>query len=89
MALWGGAIAVLIIALQSWVITLAPDKAEFASALYVMAFNIGIGGGAMAGGLLLERLGTPSLLSTGMVIAFAGLMIWAWAQRQVRATCGE
>ncbi|WP_084790227.1 MFS transporter [Candidatus Sodalis sp. SoCistrobi] len=89
MALWGGAIAVLIIALQSWVITLAPDKAEFASALYVMAFNIGIGGGAMAGGLLLERLGAPSLLSTGMVIAFAGLMLWAWAQCQARAACGE
>ncbi|MBT9431910.1 MFS transporter [Candidatus Sodalis endolongispinus] len=87
MALWGGAIAVSIIALQSWVITLAPDKAEFASALYVMAFNVGIGGGAMAGGLLLERLGSPGLLSTGMIIAIAGLMIWAWAQHQARAAC--
>ncbi|AHF78995.1 Major facilitator superfamily transporter [Sodalis praecaptivus] len=85
MAVWGSAIALLIIGLQSWVIALAPDNAEFASALYVMAFNIGIGGGAMAGGLMLERLGSASLLYAGIGIALAGLMVWAWTARARRA----
>lgn len=85
MAVWGSAIALLIIGLQSWVIALAPDNAEFASALYVMAFNIGIGGGAMAGGLMLERLGTASLLYAGIGIALAGLMVWAYTARAWRA----
>lgn len=65
MVIWGAAIAMLIIGLQSWVIELAPGQAEAASALYVMTFNIGIGAGAMSGGLWMDSYGPGALLQAG------------------------
>jgi predicted MFS family arabinose efflux permease len=51
-ALWGAAFTALPACLQSAVLRVAPDSADSASALYVVAFQIGIGGGALAGSIL-------------------------------------
>jgi MFS transporter, DHA1 family, L-arabinose/isopropyl-beta-D-thiogalactopyranoside export protein len=68
MALWGGSISSLIVGLQGWVLKLAPDRADAASALYVAAFNIGIGSGAMLGGLSLDVAGYKAVLAVGGAI---------------------
>jgi DHA1 family L-arabinose/isopropyl-beta-D-thiogalactopyranoside export protein-like MFS transporter len=68
MILWGGSISALIVGLQGWILELAPRRADAASALYVAAFNIGIGGGAMIGGLSLDVAGYKAVLAAGIVI---------------------
>jgi predicted MFS family arabinose efflux permease len=76
MIAWGISIAMLIIGLQGWVLELAPEQPDAASALYVAAFNIGIGAGAMIGGLVLEAGSYRSVLWTGIglgVLACAAL----------------
>ncbi|CAB3805435.1 MFS transporter [Pararobbsia alpina] len=61
MALWGGSISALTVGLQGWILKFAPERADAASALYVAAFNIGIGSGAMIGGLSLDRRASTQL----------------------------
>lgn len=68
MILWGCSIAVLIIGLQGRVLELVPEQPDAGSALYVAAFNIGIGAGAMVGGLVLEGDGERAVLWTGIAI---------------------
>ena len=50
--IWGGCAAVLPPMLQAAVIRACPQRAEYASALYVTAFQIGIVSGALGGGAL-------------------------------------
>jgi DHA1 family L-arabinose/isopropyl-beta-D-thiogalactopyranoside export protein-like MFS transporter len=68
MALWGASISVLIIGLQGWVFELVPKQADAGSALYVAAFNLGIGAGAMVGGLVLEAGNERAVLWTGITL---------------------
>jgi len=89
LVLWGGAISMLIVGLQSWVLELAlADEADAASALYVAAFNVGIGAGALAGGLALAGAGVHGVLATSAaigVLALGGLAIVAGLPRTNRA----
>lgn len=47
----------------------APERRDAASALYTTAFNIGIGGGALVGGLLFEAFGVASIPLAFVVMA--------------------
>ncbi|MDN7597973.1 MFS transporter [Burkholderia multivorans] len=76
MALWGMSIAVLIVGLQSWVIEIAPDKADVASSLYVAAFNLGIGSGALFGGIALSKAGSDAVLMTGSLLGGLASLIF-------------
>jgi MFS transporter, DHA1 family, L-arabinose/isopropyl-beta-D-thiogalactopyranoside export protein len=71
MLLWGASISVLIIGLQGWVLELAPEQPDTASALYVAAFNLGIGSGALVGGLILPVAGEQAVLWTGIMLGSA------------------
>jgi predicted MFS family arabinose efflux permease len=51
--LWGAGFTALPISLQAAVLRVAPEMPDTASSLYVVAFQIGIGGGALAGSALL------------------------------------
>jgi predicted MFS family arabinose efflux permease len=51
-ALWGVAFAALPVTLQASVLRLGATAPDTASSFYVAAFNLGIGGGALTGGLL-------------------------------------
>ncbi len=51
---WGGAFTTLPVTLQGGVLRVAPAVSDVASAVYVVAFQIGIGGGAFVGGLLVD-----------------------------------
>ena len=76
---WGAGFIALPICLQATVLRVAAPIPDTASALYVVAFQIGIGGGALLGALLLGgdgRLGmlpvvALSLITAGSVLAAA------------------
>lgn len=62
---WGLGFAVVPVSLQSAILRVAPHAQDAASAVYVVAFQIGIGGGALAG----ERLVGAGQLGTLPVVA--------------------
>jgi predicted MFS family arabinose efflux permease len=73
--LWGLAIGVVPPLLQTRMLHAAPARfRETASAFYTTAFNIGIGGGALLGSLLLGTLGLAAL-----PFAFAGILVLSLA----------
>ena len=72
--------------LQSSVLMVAPSKfRDLSTAIYSSAFNIGIGGGALVGGLMLTHLGImslPTFFLSGMAIA---LVVARAARRMLEA----
>lgn len=91
MVLWGGSISMLIVGLQGWVLTLAPSAPDTASALYVAAFNFGIGFGAATGGVALIYTGYTGVLVGGIgigTIAVVDLWRTVWGGR-IRSPKGE
>ncbi|GAA2530378.1 MFS transporter [Winogradskya humida] len=76
---WGGAFTALPVVLQTTIMRVAPRARESASAVYVVAFQVGIGGGAFVGermvsnGLLawLPVLAALLALSAGVVVLLA------------------
>jgi predicted MFS family arabinose efflux permease len=65
--LWGGAFTAIPVSLQAAILRVAPQARDAASAVYVVAFQIGIGGGALLG----ERLVSAGLLAWLPAIAAA------------------
>jgi predicted MFS family arabinose efflux permease len=78
---WGAAFTALPVCLQAAVLRVAPRSADTASALYVVAFQIGIGGGALAGSLLVDTGVLSGLCVIGAALAAAGLLIVLTARR--------
>jgi predicted MFS family arabinose efflux permease len=73
---WGGAFTAIPVCLQAAILRVAPTARDAASAVYVVAFQIGIGAGALVG----ERLVSAGLLPALPVIAAvltltAGLLV--------------
>ena len=85
---WGAGFTALPICLQSAVLRVAPRMPDAASALYVVAFQIGIGGGALAGSALLgaHQLATIPVLALGLFIAGSLLAVSARATFSSRPT---
>jgi predicted MFS family arabinose efflux permease len=80
-AAWGAAFTALPVVLQSAVLRVAPRSPDTASALYVVMFQVGIGGGALAGSVLVDS-GLPGQLPvTGTVLAAAGTAVLLAARR--------
>ncbi len=84
MALWGWSISTLIVGLQSWIIAIAPHRANTASSLYVAAFNMGIGTGALIGGAALDTRGITSVLKVGVVTGVIALLSFTLPLRLTR-----
>ncbi|MBG6108494.1 MFS transporter [Frigoribacterium sp. CG_9.8] len=69
--LWGLAIGIIPPLLQTRMLHAAPARIrDTASAFYATAFNVGIGGGALLGAVLLDTLGLASL-----PVVFAGILL--------------
>jgi len=75
MAVWGASISMLIVGLQSWILEIAPEEADAASALYVTMFNMGIGSGALLGGVALDQAGSSAVLRLGTLCGIASLVV--------------
>ncbi|HEY2280997.1 MAG TPA: MFS transporter [Streptosporangiaceae bacterium] len=78
---WGAGFTALPVALQAAVLRVAPRSADTASALYVVAFQIGIGGGALAGSLLVNAGWLSLLPLVALALVAAGLLILLTARR--------
>ncbi len=72
---WGAAFTAVPVCLQAAVIRVAPRSVDTASALYVVAFQIGIGGGALAGSMVVDAGGLAHLPLVGMAAAAAGSVV--------------
>ncbi|MBT2478107.1 MFS transporter [Streptomyces sp. ISL-94] len=78
-ALWGVAFAALPVTLQSSVLRLGATAPDAASAWYVSAFNLGIGGGALTGGLLSSS--PVAMLPWTALIPLVPAFVFAWSTR--------
>jgi predicted MFS family arabinose efflux permease len=81
MVCWGAAFTALPVCLQSAVLRVAPDHPDTASAIYVVAFQIGIGGGALAGALLVDGGQLASLPLVAAGCAAIGLVLMLASRR--------
>jgi predicted MFS family arabinose efflux permease len=81
--LWGGAFTAIPVFLASAVLRIAPRARDAASALYVVAFQIGIGGGAFLGERMVRagHLGVLPLLAA--TLAIVAVVLIATVGRQV------
>jgi predicted MFS family arabinose efflux permease len=75
---WGGAFTATPVALQAAILRVAPQAQDAASAAYVVAFQIGIGGGALVGERFVQggRLGVLAALAAVLALA-AGVIVLA------------
>ena len=78
--LWGGAFTVMPSVLQSSILRVAPQHGDTASAVYVVAFQIGIGGGAWVGGVLADS-GHVRVLPLLAAIAAATVLVIGFRSR--------
>jgi predicted MFS family arabinose efflux permease len=77
--IWGGAFTSIPVCLASAVLRVAPMARDAASAVYVVAFQIGIGGGALVGERFVRagHLGLLPLLTSGLAVVACVLVISA------------
>jgi predicted MFS family arabinose efflux permease len=74
--LWGGAFTATPVFLQAAILRVAPQAADAASAVYVVAFQIGIGGGALVGERVVQGGHLAALPIIAAVLALAaGLLV--------------
>ena len=78
---WGAGFTPLPIFLQSAVLRVAPEMPDTASSVYVVAFQIGIGGGALAGSGLLGSGHLTAIPQLALVLFVAGSAVAAAARR--------
>jgi predicted MFS family arabinose efflux permease len=76
MLAWGAGFTALPVCLQSAILRVAPHAQDAASAVYVVAFQIGIGGGALLGDRLVVagRLGDLPVVGAVLAAAAAGVV---------------
>ncbi|WBB62339.1 MFS transporter [Streptomyces sp. WMMC500] len=81
---WGLAYGGVSVGLQTWMIKAAPQAVEAASSLWVAVFNLSIGLGALAGGVIVDTLGLRGVLWLGGACALAAaLAVWSARGEQV------
>jgi predicted MFS family arabinose efflux permease len=85
---WGAAFTALPVCLQSAVLRVAPRSPDTASALYVVAFQVGIGGGALVGSLLVDGGHLAALPLAGFVFAALGTVVLLASRRAFPRTIG-
>lgn len=81
---WGFAIACFNVVFQSQTINLAPNASAVAMSMYSGIYNVGIGGGALVGGLVSEDLGVSFVGFVGGAIALVACVYFVRKMSFVR-----
>ncbi|MDE1991926.1 MAG: MFS transporter [Rhizobiaceae bacterium] len=84
LAVWGLAYGAMPVALQIWMAKSAPDVQEGGMALFVANFQISIALGSLAGGIVVDRLGLPSVMIAGGLAAAAAFAVLAFFSGTMR-----
>ncbi|WP_242909214.1 MFS transporter [Actinomadura terrae] len=86
---WGLAYGAAPVALQTWILGAAPDKAEAATAIYCFVFNLAIALGALASGLVVDATGVRSVFWIAAVVVLLVLLAVRWAPTSDRPTASR
>ncbi|ANF82968.1 sugar transporter [Acinetobacter sp. NCu2D-2] len=73
--LWGISIIGFSLALQAKCLNLAHDATDVAMAIYSGLYNVGIGGGALLGGIVTTQIGLSSIGWVGALLAGLGFLL--------------
>lgn len=73
--IWGGAIVCFGLAMQAWVLKLAPDATDLAVSIYSGLYNVGIGAGALLGNHIAGAFGLPWTGTFGGLVGGLGVGI--------------
>lgn len=73
--IWGISIIGFSLALQAKTLNLASDATDVAMAIFSGLYNVGIGGGALLGGLVTAHIGLHSIGWVGAILASLGFLI--------------
>lgn len=80
--LWGIGATTISLVLQIQVLRLAPKATDVAMSLFSGVFNIGIGGGALLGGIVIAQMSLIHIGHVGAAVALlAMLAAWAYTRR--------
>ncbi len=71
-AIWGFAFGALSVGFQTWIVRAAPDQAEGAGGLLVLAFQIAIASGAIFGGVMIDQFGAIGATGYCAIMALIG-----------------
>ncbi|CAD6533263.1 Sugar efflux transporter B [Paraburkholderia hiiakae] len=83
---WGGAIVSFGLAMQAWVLKLAPEAADLAVSIYSGLYNVGIGAGALLGNHIANGFGVSWVGSFGGVVGGLGAAVcWLALRMYARA----
>jgi len=84
-ALWGIGTSGAVVALQTRVLAAQPERPDVASALNSSAFNLGIGGGALVGGLAIRLAGLDVLPAVAAALIAPAILLQAGPPLLMRA----
>lgn len=81
---WGMVITLIAMLLQSKVLEKAPDAPDIGIAIFSGVFNIGIGGGALLGGQMIEQVGLANIAYVGAVLMLVAMLGFFWKARLLK-----
>ncbi|HZS80920.1 MAG TPA: sugar transporter, partial [Herbaspirillum sp.] len=84
--IWGSAIVCFGLAMQAWVLRLAPEATDLAVSIYSGLYNVGIGAGALLGNHIAHGVGLPWVGTFGGAIGGIGVGICWLALHQHYST---
>lgn len=73
---WGISITAISLVLQIRTLKLSPKSTDVAMSLFSGIYNIGIGGGALLGSVVIAQMGLHLIGYTGAIIALLALIIF-------------